>query len=131
MTATDASPLPDEHDVIRLTVPALPPYGRVARLAMTGLASRNAFPYDEVEDVRIAVGEVFGIVVEPATPDARLLLTCVLQPGRLDITIERAGGPAEPDIGPLSRQILDAVVDRTEVLPEGAIRITKFVDGAR
>lgn len=121
----------DDRDEIRLSLPALHPYGRVARLAITGLASRNGYSYDDVEDLRIAVGELFGILVPEERSDARLRLTCVLLPDALDITAERVPAAPVGRITDLSRQILAAVVDRHEIdASDGRIRIVKRLGGA-
>ena len=115
-----------DTDEIRLTLPALPAYGRVARLAVTGLASRNGYSYDDVEDLRIAIGEAFGVLVPEERPGGRLELTCLLLPDALDVTATRR--PPEPieQVTDLSRQILAAVVDRAEIdEPGGRIRVRK------
>ena len=115
-----------DRDEIRLSLPALFPYGRVARLAITGLASRNGYSYDDVEDLRIAIGEVFGVLVAEERIDARLQLSCVLLPDALDITAARIPGAPIERITDLSRQILDAVVDDSAIdEAAGRIRIVK------
>ncbi|MCU1371291.1 MAG: putative anti-sigma regulatory factor, serine/threonine protein kinase, partial [Ilumatobacteraceae bacterium] len=121
-------PLADDRDEIRLSLPALFPYGRVARMAVTGLASRNGYGYDDVEDLRIAVGEVFGVLVAEEQPGARLHLRCVLLPDALDITACRLPPAPVEHITDLSRQILSAVVDESDIREaEGCIRIVKLL----
>lgn len=100
-------------DVIRITLPASAHYARVARLAISGLAARNGFAYDEVEDVRIAIGEVFGILVDHA--DLRLRFTCMLLAGGLEVRAERIPPTPHDPVGELSHQILTAVTDEAEV----------------
>ena len=115
-----------DTDEIRLTLPALPSYGRVARLAVTGLASRNGYSYDEVEDLRIAIGEAFGVLVPEARPGGRLELTCLLLPDALDVTATRRPPAPIEQVTDLSRQILAAVVDSAEIdEPGGRIRVRK------
>jgi hypothetical protein len=127
-----------QADRIRLTLPAVPGYARVARLAITGLASRNGFTYDEVEDVRIAVGEVVGVLLAdrraPGDPadrdgDERLEFSCHVSPEVLDVVVALLPArPLEPVTG-LSGQILDAVADLIELdLAGGSIRIVKHQD---
>lgn len=119
-----------DRDEIRLSLPALFPYGRVARLTVTGLASRNGYSYDDVEDLRIAIGEVFGVLVTEERSDARLRLTCVLLPDALDITAERDPSAPIERITDLSRQILEAVVDRSAIdEAQGRVRIVKRLRG--
>lgn len=127
-----------QADRVRLTLPAVPGYARVARLAITGLASRNGFTYDEVEDVRIAVGEVVGVLLtdveregdrDATGPDQRLEFSCQVSPEVLDLVVALQPTRALGEIAPLSRQILDAVVDLVEIdAAAGAIRIVKHQD---
>ncbi len=51
---------------VQLIIPCRPEYVGVARLAILGIASRMPFSYDEVEDVRLAVGEACTHAVERA-----------------------------------------------------------------
>ena len=53
-------------DTVQLIIPCRPEYVGVARLAVLGIASRLPFSYDEVEDVRLAVGEACTHAVERA-----------------------------------------------------------------
>ena len=116
----------DDRDEIRLSLPALFPYGRVARLAVTGLASRNGYGYDDVEDLRIAIGEVFGVLVAEERAEGRLQLSCVLLPDALDITAAREPAAPIQQVPDLSRQILAAVVDDHAIDESlGRIRIVK------
>ena len=50
--------------VITLTFPCVAEYVSIARLAILGIASRLPLSYDEVEDVRLAVGEACTHAVE-------------------------------------------------------------------
>jgi serine/threonine-protein kinase RsbW len=55
-----------QSDTVELVIPCRPEYVGVARLAVLGIASRMPFSYDEVEDVRLAVGEACTHAVERA-----------------------------------------------------------------
>ena len=54
----------DSAACVELKFPCKPEYVGVARLAILGVASRMRFSYDEVEDVRLAVGEACTTSVE-------------------------------------------------------------------
>ncbi|HEY4377580.1 MAG TPA: hypothetical protein VGM93_10490 [Acidimicrobiales bacterium] len=121
-------------DEIRLVLPAIPAYARVARLTVAGLATRLGFSYDEVEDLRIAVGEACSILMSGpggsgsagpiAAPDAVTGRLTVLYRIRADaLEIEASTDPAEPlVVGELTDQILAAVVDEHEI-ESGAHRV--------
>ena len=55
-----------QAETVQLLIPCRPEYVGVARLAVLGIASRMPFSYDEVEDVRLAVGEACSHAVERA-----------------------------------------------------------------
>ncbi len=113
-----------EVDQIRLTLPALPEYARVARLALSGLASRMGFSYDEIEDLRIAVGEICGILVDGE--DRRLEWRVRLLDGALDVRATRLPAGKAIGISNLTEQILGGVVDEHELDREAAsVRVLK------
>ena len=61
-----ADALPDAAETVQLVIPCRAEYVGVVRLAVLGIASRLSFSYDEVEDVRLAVGEACSHAVERA-----------------------------------------------------------------
>ncbi|MFS8513265.1 MAG: anti-sigma B factor RsbW, partial [Planifilum fulgidum] len=44
-------------DMIELTIPAKADFVGVVRLAVSGIASRMGFSYDDIEDLKVAVAE--------------------------------------------------------------------------
>jgi hypothetical protein len=52
----------EDNDCIRLSVPATPDAVRITRAGATGLATRAGFSYQEVEEVRSAVGEAAALL---------------------------------------------------------------------
>jgi serine/threonine-protein kinase RsbW len=108
----------DAPDEVVLTLPAAPEFVRLARLTCAGLATRIGMGYDEVEDLRIAVGEACSLLIGAGARKGTLTLTFGLDADAVGVTI--AGGfdgpgVAADDTGGLSDQILDAVVDEHEV----------------
>ncbi len=55
-----------QTETVELLIPCRAEYVGVARLAVLGIASRMPFSYDEVEDVRLAVGEACTHAIERA-----------------------------------------------------------------
>ena len=84
-------------ETVQLIIPCRPEYVGVARLAVLGIASRMPFSYDEVEDVRLAVGEACTHAVERAgTADATIRIVSTLNSHAL--TIEVKDDVAEADV---------------------------------
>ena len=108
-------------DEIRLSVPAAPEYARLARLTVAGLATRIGFTYDEVEDLRIAVGEACSLLIGSGPTDGTISLRFRVYPAALEIQVGRdaASDPREAADAGLSRQILEAVVDSFDLGPDG------------
>lgn len=112
-----------EASLVELRIPCRPEYVGVARLAMLGVASRMRFSYDEVEDVRLAVGEACTTAVEWASRNARenshIAVRSSIMDTRLVIDIiDQAGERRES-----SKQIADSEQESL-----GALLITLLVD---
>lgn len=112
-----------EAALVELKIPCKPEYVGVARLAMLGVASRMRFSYDDVEDVRLAVGEACTTAVEWAAKNAKV---------DASITVRSAIGDTK-----LTIDIIDQAGERREspshagdAEPEslGALLITLLVD---
>jgi serine/threonine-protein kinase RsbW len=101
--------------VITLSIPALSDYVRVARLAVTGVASRMRFSYDEVEDIKLAVSEacnnaILHAVPPSEKPDALPQVTVELIPhdDRLEICVSDEGFVPPPGLPAPRTQIQTA-----------------------
>lgn len=117
-----------QADTVKLVIPCRPEYVGVARLAVLGIASRMPFSYDEVEDVRLAVGEACSHAVERAgQAQANIQITSVI--GTQSLVIEVADNvPAgtEPATPPEDAQLIaDAGVDQQGL---GALLMEILVD---
>jgi anti-sigma regulatory factor (Ser/Thr protein kinase) len=62
---TETSIAPVEYtEPVEIRVPAEPSFSRVLRLAASGMASLNQRSVDEIEDIKIAVSEIFLALIE-------------------------------------------------------------------
>src|SRR5207249_428194 len=78
---------------VELSIPARPEYVGVARLAILGVASRMRFSYDEVEDIRLAVGEACTGVLDrgEGLHDAPpIVIRCLVHADRLSVEVRDA-----------------------------------------
>ena len=118
---------------VELRVPADTAYVAVLRTTTAGLAARLDFTLDDIEDLRIAVGEACAMVLEQARADGDLHATFDLGSGELSVTVsaDADAGASEPDKDGFAWQVLTALTTRAsaEVTPS-AVGITLSMKSA-
>jgi len=102
----------DGEAVVELTIPGKPEYVGVARLAILGVASRMRFSYDEVEDIRLAVGEACTTAIERSgsaqITAQEVRIRCLIDPTRLVVEVsDGAPVPASPEASSANDSGLD------------------------
>lgn len=130
--------------VVELKIPSRPEFVSVARLAMLGVASRAHFTYDEVEDVRLAVGEACTTAVERAAKigkiDADITIRSEISDNKLVIEVEdevarlseptEGESPEDLDEQGLGALLMELLVDEFKIgpTPEGGtlVRMVKY-----
>ncbi|HEX4903336.1 MAG TPA: hypothetical protein VFV42_11040 [Acidimicrobiales bacterium] len=112
---------PASRDTVRLTIPASLPFVRLPRVAIAGLATRSGFSYDEVEDLRLAVGEVCQVLLDGADRAGNLTIDFTVARGAMRVEVSLAGipGPGDGLAERLAEQILAATVGKLEVADDG------------
>ncbi len=126
---------------VELKIPCKPEYVGVARLAILGVASRMKFSYDEVEDIRLAVGEACTTSVEWAErngkADTELTLHSEIGSDKLIVDIydnagdrgEEGCGGAEHEPENLGALLITLLVDEVTVVPRDQgthVRMVKY-----
>ena len=92
---------------VELRLPADRAYASVLRTTTAGLAARLDFPIDDIEDLRIAVGEACAMVLEEAEQGTDLLCGFFQQPGELTVSVSgTVDGVIEPDYDSFGWQVL-------------------------
>ena len=128
---------------VELSIPSRPEYVGVARLAILGVASRMRFSYDEVEDIRLAVGEACTRTIEKLNGGAAeghvIRLRCLIDANRLTIEVENPLTPPPPKEipegdpvnmeGDLSGVLIRILMDEvdTEERPDAGINVLRMV----
>jgi serine/threonine-protein kinase RsbW len=80
-----------------------------------GLAARLDFTVDDIEDLRIAVGEACALVLPEATSDGDLLAEFRLRPGTLSVSVSVPNrGSTAPDKDSFAWQVLSTLATSTE-----------------
>ena len=145
--------IPGETATVTLTIPCAPEYVGTARLAILGVASRMGFSYDQVEDVRLAVGEACANAIERAnlrknaaaeTDAPTITIRSLIEASRLQIEVEdhSGGAPIPLDVDTTGGQVddlnsqelgallMEILVDEVAVesLPSGGalVRLIKY-----
>jgi len=98
-------------EAVRLSLPASPDYVRIVRLAASGIATNLGFDVDELDDLRVAVGELVNLTLEVCKPETlEVLFTVDGTELRIHGTAPAAEGRVI-ELDSLTRQILDAFLD--------------------
>ena len=127
---------------VELAIPSRPEYVGVARLTILGVASRMRFSYDEVEDIRLAVGEACTRAIERQNGLAEtglIRLRCLIDANRLTLEVRsplvpRSREPSPefsglPETGDLSGVLIRILMDEvhTEERPDEGVHVVRMM----
>jgi anti-sigma regulatory factor (Ser/Thr protein kinase) len=110
--------------VVELVIPCKAEYVSVARLAILGVASRMRFSYDEVDDIRLAVGEACTTAIERANgagTAAELRLRCLIHARKLIVEVH------DPSPAPLGSVLIRILMDDVTISRENGSRVVRLV----
>jgi len=147
------APRSEETATVTLTIPCTPEYVGTARLTILGVASRMGFSYDQVEDIRLAVGEACTNAIERAATSGAvgpmITIRSHIDPARLTVEVEdHATGPAGSGVDKLrpaaeidgmnsqelGALLMEILVDEVTVEPAPGggtrVRLVKFANEA-
>ncbi len=101
---------------VELRLPADGAYVSVLRTTTAGLAARLDFTIDDIEDLRIAVGEASAMVLPEAADGSPLDCQFHLSPDELTISVSvTSTGQVEPDYDSFAWQVLSTLASSAEV----------------
>ena len=146
-----ARDLSDETAMVTLTIPCAPEYVGTARLTILGVASRMGFSYDQVEDIRLAVGEACANAIERASHlkvgNPLITIRSLVESAKLTVEVEdHTDAPAGEGVDPskpiaeiesmnsqeLGALLMEILVDEVSVEPtQGGgtlVRLVKFAN---
>ncbi|GAB2766631.1 anti-sigma regulatory factor [Nocardioides salsibiostraticola] len=130
MAQTDPNARSDKTDV-DLRLPADSAYLSVVRTTAAGLAARLDFTIDDIEDLRMAVGEASAIVLSMAEPDSDLQCGFHLESRRITVSlsVDAATGSA-PDYDDFAWQVLTTLATATVDNDTGRFTVTLALTSA-
>lgn len=144
-----------QYEYVEVKLPAKAQYISIARLALSGIASRIGFSYEAIEDLKIATSEAVTNAVEHAyteNGDGEVVIGCGIFTDRLEITVADQGqsfdfesvraqvgpyeGKVEADVlreGGLGLYLMEALMDEVRFSHEEGVTVfmTKYLDKER
>jgi serine/threonine-protein kinase RsbW len=119
-TAWRGEAVETDADTVELRVPADPAYLAVIRTTTAGLAARLDLTLDEIEDLRIAVDEACGLLLDRRSrqPES-LAATFRIHPDSLEVVV-RGPAPELPDDSSYAWALLKALAGEVQTCSGGA-----------
>ncbi len=112
---------------VQLTIPLRSEFGSILRLVAAAFGADAAFSLDDIDDLRLAVSEVFSSALQH--DDRAATLTAVFESAAPGVEVSLlvssdSGSPNVVELDELASAIIKASVDRVEV--DGfSVRLTK------
>ena len=107
---------------VELRLPVDSAYVSVLRATTVSLAARLDFTIDDIEDLRIAVGEASAMVLPSADAGSDLVCRYIMRPGEVSITVEvSSSDPELPEEDGFAWQVLSALTTDTSTSFENGI----------
>ncbi len=127
----------DEYlDRIVLKLPFKPEYVSIARLAVSGIASRMGFDIETIEDIKVAISEVCNMLVEKGsslTPEYAISFDVYKDKLIITFNAEDKGLSCifKDNMDELGISLINAFMDQTELCPNNdyILSMTKAIEG--
>jgi serine/threonine-protein kinase RsbW len=98
---------------VELRLPADSAYVSVLRTTSAGLAARLDFTLDDIEDLRMAVGEASALVLPEAEPGSDVVCEFFMRPGELTVQVSvPSREPNPPDEDGFAWQVLTTLATK-------------------
>jgi serine/threonine-protein kinase RsbW len=112
---------------VELRLPAESAYVAVLRMTTAGLAARLDFTLDDIEDLRMAVGEACALVLEHADPDGDLYANFDLSDGSIRVSVSAdSRSAADADQDSFGWQVLTALTSDVVTERDGRLGWVSF-----
>jgi anti-sigma regulatory factor (Ser/Thr protein kinase) len=115
-------------DQVTMRIPPTTPYVGLLRAMASGLGARLDFTYDQIMDLHIAIDEVCSRLLATTEGPTAIEVRFGLDTGQLSFEARAQGSGARSDrefLNPLSRMILEALVDSFDVAPENGSYVVR------
>jgi serine/threonine-protein kinase RsbW len=114
--ATNGTATGERRADVELRLPADSQFASVLRTTTAGLAARLDFPIDDIEDLRIAIGEASAMVLPEASDGSDLNCRFYMASGELTVSITvEVEAPVTPDLDSFAWQVLTTLATDARV----------------
>ena len=129
---TDDDDILPGGDAIDVEVPLRTEYAATIRLLVASLGADAGFSIDEIDDLKLAVSEVFTQMVEVGgdTGTGRAHLRLTLGDASLGVHVSAGADAGVLELDPLSTAILSSVVDAHRVTSDGVSLVKAVTESA-
>lgn len=117
---------------VELRLPAEGAYATIVRTTAAGLAARLDFTIDDIEDLRIAIGEASALVIPEADPGVDLVASFWFARGSMTVELQAEAMDDPPlDTESFAWQVLDTMAqDASAGSDDGRFRVRFTVTSA-
>lgn len=126
--ATELDPTSVDDDHFDVIVPLRTRYASTVRMIAASLGAEAGFTVDEIDDVRLALDEVFSLLAERHVGD-RVRTSFRLDDRQLIASLTLESGPVDVEPDDLAANILRSVVDHYEFSPNGVTLSKRAAEG--
>jgi anti-sigma regulatory factor (Ser/Thr protein kinase) len=126
--ATELDPTSVDDDHFEVIVPLRTRYASTVRVIAASLGAEAGFTVDEIDDVRLALDEVFSLLAQHHVGE-RVRTSFRLDEHELIATLTLESGPVDVEPDDLAANILRSVVDRYQFSPEGVTLSKRASEG--
>jgi anti-sigma regulatory factor (Ser/Thr protein kinase) len=125
MTDLTESP-PSADEAIEISVPLRSEHGATLRVIVASLGSDNGLTIDEIDDLKLAVSEVFTMLIDDAgTGPGRAVIRYWSEAGTIRVHLTHDGDDLSLELDALARAILSSVVDDYTVDADGVMLLKR------
>ena len=119
-------------DTVEIVVPLRPQHAATLRLIVASLGSDNGLSVDEIDDLKLAVSEVFTLLTDDADEvgASRAHVGYTATPEGITITLSRGLDDEALELDELAATILSSVVDRHVVEATGITLVKHATEAA-
>lgn len=115
-------------DTVSVLIPVKAEYVSIARLTASGIASRAGFDIDTIEDIKVALSEVLGKIIEKQSNADRINIDFVYKNDGIDINISIPDNNI-PDLfdnedDKFALDIIKSLMDDIKIARQGQVIIT-------